>query len=1142
MITNNSIKEYYTKLQGLYVQCYDMLKAMNQSLSTKSTEITVNVTALDGTTSKFRIPSYLYLESKIEELSNNLDQIYSIPNSGSAWLTTSQDTYKVVLEKNGIAPVTPSLSMSSLVAGYTDNNFLKDLVSPKTYIKISIDNLPYNASSIYMKKVVLHDTDLYDTLSQMDLKSYSDFKAAVYNYKKGTDYDEYDNTIDLPIKTNKFDSKFSIINIPSQEEIGTANPWTEKTSSKLSYKLYLDTIEYTNNEDSAISYVLKVGDVLAMKGTNATWIVKSVNTDDMSVIIEENVGHVALQDISEDTSMSFIIYNESYNEYKYVNVPLEENPYIIIFLSIIGNGIRSQWSSPLLLNLNNVYVRDEYGNYIKDNYGNNLSYIEYYNKYCTNIGDLILGITETAYPQVSNFTTQELRTIQEGEEVQSAVSDTFDENEVLQVVPINKHLIDDVTTDDIKTLHEAKNNLSQQLQAVQLSINEAYNKLTTTDFSTDNSTTQEMLKRQIDEYYTTKNSLQKQLNNVIDNINVKATDLNVTGNSVKYRIRGITNIDTLSQLLKDSVNDKVEIIGIDVEYKYKSTTKDTTSVTIVNSSTFTDWNKLSTIDRQRKLVFSSSGYGVEFVDYGSTDNIVKWNQIDIPIQQGEDVTIRLRYKVNIGQPFMSIYTPWSDEKTVLFPSQYREDIDLSDILTQNNDDTVTAAFTKTLMDDGYTEHIQDKITSNDQKFFHMPESIYSGFNTSENKMISLKDKLYSMNSEVENWKTLLDSESNAKYEVYLNYDNTSVLLSNSTINNVNIYNNTELKDIFVKKNMNIVIKNTGNTRLNLYSIFPGNTDLELINSSIDTYKENIVNYERIPLVVNNNISAQHLGQWIYFRENSPWTKSKIYLSSSSQNTRDEEKIKTKQSLVYEGNHDEYMSVSNTQALLGYRARSGTSHNTTESESFIKWKGLHIDKSANIGSESYKIYRVGLSTYSSDSSNGSLNEYYASLAKENPYWYIYANRSDNKWLVRYEDIVGTKVDGSNKTSVNLTEDTTFTSFINNEVPVFDSGRSFYGAFLYPNLEAQEYLLTEGKEKSSKYVEVGESLSIPVVLEYYIDAAYPNVSKSIYFDLRPSLVRDPYHYMIQINCNYNYTTANSLYNASTVSDGGVAADYE
>lgn len=1139
MITNNSIKEYYTKLQGLYSQCYDMLKALNQSLSSKSTEITVNVSNIDGSTNKVRIPSFLYLESKIEEIGNNLDQLYSIPDSGTAWMTKYDESYKVVLEKNGLVPVTPTISMNKAVAGYTDNNFLKDLVSPKTYIKINIPNLQFNASSILMKKVVLHESDLYDTLSKMDLNSYSDFKAAMYNYNKGIDYDEYDNEISLPVKSCKYTSKFDIVGIP--EDNIYENPWNENGTSKLSYKLHLDTIEYHNIDDTTISYTLKAGDLLAMKGKNATWKVKSVDSSDMTVIIEESVGHVALQSIDVDPSMSFIIYNENYNEYNYIDVPLEENQYIIVFLSVISNNMRSEWSRPLLINLNSIYVEDEGGNYVKDSYGNNLTYIEYYHKYCTNIGDLILGITETAYPQISNLTPSQLKLLQNSDEIQQAVSNTFDGETILQVVPINKHLTDDITTEDIKSLHENKNNLTQQLQAIQLSINEAYNKLTTTDFSKDNTTTQQALKQQLDEYYTTRNSLQKQLNSVIDNINIKASDLKVTGNSVKYRVRGVTSITELSNIIKDSSLDNIDVIGLDVEYKYKSTTKDTSTVTVVNSSTFTDWNKLYNIDRQRKLVFTSSGYGVEYVDYSSTDNIVKWNQIDIPIQQGEDVIIRLRYKLNVGQPFMNIYTPWSDEKTVIFPSEYKEDVDLTDILTQNNDDTITSAFSKTLIDDGYAEHVQDKVVTSDQKFFHMPESIYSGFNTGENKMISLKDKLNSINNEIETWKTLVDAESNSKYEVYLNYDNTSMLLSSNVLNTVNIYNNNELQDIYAKKNMNIVIKNTGSVRLNLYSIFPGNTDIELLNSNIDIYKDSIVNYERIPLIINNEISAQHLGQWIYFRENSAWNKNPIYYSSSAQNIRDEEKIKQGSPLIYESNYSEYMPLSNKQALLGYRVRSGTAHSSSSSESFIKWRGLHIDKKNVVnGNLTDKIYKIGLSSTNDIQASETLTEMYNNVYKNNPSWFVYdTSDNSNKWIVRYEDITGTYGQGKDKKTIHLDNTTTFTKFCNNDVSVFGTGISFFGAFVYPEIENIQALLTEGKEKSSKYVEVGESLSIPITLEYYVNTNHPNISKSIYFDLRPSLIKDPFHYMIQINCNYDYTTSDSLYN-SNESNAGIASD--
>lgn len=1134
MITNNSIKEYYTKLQGLYSQCYDMLTTINKSMSTKASEISMTLTNVDGTTQKVKVPSFLYLENRLEELSMNMSSLYSIPKTGEAWMSSNGDTMKIVLEKNNVSPVTPTITTQSIIARYKDNNFLKDLVSPKTYVKIDISNLPIDGDSILMKKIILHDTDLYDTLNQKGIETYGDFVAALYNYKKGSDYDEYDNTIDLPIKSNKYTSNFNILAVDDE--------YTESSTKKVTYTLHLDTIEYYNIDDTTISYTLKPGDIIYIDDNIATWKVKNVNTDNMEVRIEEVVGHVALQTTKENSKMTFHIYDTSLENSGYAEIPLEEDTYVIVFLAIVRNGIRSEWSSPLFINLSSTYVMDEGGNYIQDSYGNNLTYTEYYKKYCTNIGDLILGITKTAYPQVTNYTSTQLQEIEEGTAMQQAVSNTFDEDSILQVVPINKHLVDDVTSDEIKQLHEEKAQISQQLLTLESSINEITNTLATTDFSKDTTNTQENLKSQLTNYYNQRIELQKQQNSIIDTINVKSTSLTVTGNSVKYRVRGVTSTSSLDTYIKENVDENVELIGLDVEYKYKSTLKDTTSVTVVNSSTFTDWNKLPTIERDREVVFTSAGYGIEFVDYSSTSNTIKWNQIDIPIQQGEDVVIRLRYKVNIGQPFMSIYTPWSDEKTITFPSQYKDDIDLTTILDQNSDDTITAAFSKTLIEDGYASHIQDKVVTSEHTFYHIPESIYSGFNTPENKMISLKDKLYDINSSIEDCRTLLDENSNASYEIYLQYDDANIPLSNTVVNNVNIYNNTQIKDIFIKKKMKIVIKNTGSVRLNLYSIFPGNTETALLNTNIDAYNTKIVNYERIPLIVNNEVKGQVLGQYIYFRENSPWTGIGVYLSNTNQNLSDENNVKNTLSLKYITSHSNYMAVNNAQVLLGYRSRTGTSHSSSSiSGANLKWRGLALTTEIVNDQSNNPIYKIEETT-GSNSSNTSTS-IYDTMIVANSEWYIYSKDSTNNYLMRYEDIVATDNSTPNKTTTKyLDESTTFTSFNTYEVTNFKNSNiasdNYYGAFLFPELETLDSILTEGKEKSSKYVEVGESISIPITLEYYVDESLQGITKSIYFDLRPSLIKDPDHYMISIKCNYDYTTSNSLY-SSTDNGSGIAA---
>ena len=1118
MITNNSLKEYYVKLQGLYDNAVNMLTAINQSLSSTASEVTITMHQDDGTITTSRIPSFLYLENKLEQLDTNFSNLFNMPQSGEAWFNKTSGMYKLNFVRTNTAPIKPEFSTNNIFASITDNNFLKDLVSPKTFLKINVSNLPDNIESMYMKKIVFFNSDIFNTLQQMNITKYEDYKAALYNFEAGADYEEYDSTIQLPIKKDTYQSRFLIEEIPDLTEDGGTNPWTDPTASntkKLSYKLRLNTLEYSDQEDTSIVFTLKVGDYVCLGNQLVIYRVKNVNYEDMTVIIEEAVGHIALQTYYENTEMVLQIYNDDYSSYHYVQIPLEENPYICVFLGTISNNIRSLLSDAYLVDLNKIYIKDAGGNYIDDSYGNHMSYIDYYNKYCTNIGDLILGLTESAYPQLSNYNAVALNEIQEGTETQKFVSTTIDTEDILKVVPINKHLTDDVTSDEIINLHAQKNDINSQLQTIQDNINQVYTTIITTDFSQQVTISQQSLQAQIQQYYTERTSLQKQLNAIIDNINSKAMDLRITGSEVKYRIRGIAKYEDIEKYIQSISDDKVYIVGMDLEYKYKSTSKDTTSINVINSSTFTDWIKLENIDRQRKLVFNNaiSSFNLDFVEYNTTDNIIKWNQIDIPIQEGEDVIIRVRYKINIGQPFFNLYTPWSDEMTMSFPAEYENNVEVTSIIDTNREDSIKAAFSKTLIDEGYAEHVQNKVVSSEQTFYHQPENIYSGFNTAENNLISLKDKLTAMSNDIEKYKTLIDNAANSKFEVYLTYDEYEVLLSPNTINKINVYNSDHITDSFIKKDMNIVIKNTGDVRLNLYSIFPGNTDIPLLCCNMQFYDEYIGHYERVPLFINNIISGQYLGQWIYFRQDNVFTGEDIYYINETQNDSDSKSIGQESGMKFDIYPSLYLNSNNQQVSLGYRKRA---NNSTESLSKIYWSCITVDKENGM-----ILYNPGFSSVES------INKIYESATMDS---FIYTNYgssvTDNKYLMRYEDIKGI-----NKSSqvINLDDKTSIANFATNYQPInFNVQSDFNGAFLFPNILSKEQLLTEGGEKDSVFVEVGESKVIPIVFEYYVDGTdMTKISKSLYFDIRNSLISNPKHYMIEVTGNYDYTATGDIY---------------
>ena len=106
-ITNESLKEYYVKLQTLYDNCFNILTAINQSLSTNAPEITVNITGADDSVTPLRIPSFLYMENKLEQVENTLSSLFSMPDSGEAWFNKSSDMYKLKLVRSNTAPITP---------------------------------------------------------------------------------------------------------------------------------------------------------------------------------------------------------------------------------------------------------------------------------------------------------------------------------------------------------------------------------------------------------------------------------------------------------------------------------------------------------------------------------------------------------------------------------------------------------------------------------------------------------------------------------------------------------------------------------------------------------------------------------------------------------------------------------------------------------------------------------------------------------------------------------------------------------------------------------------------------------------------------------------------------------------------------
>ena len=138
--------------------------------------------------------------------------------------------------------------------------------------------------------------------------------------------------------------------------------------------------------------------------------------------------------------------------------------------------------------------------------------------------------------------------------------------------------------------------------------------------------------------------------------------------------------------------------------------------------------------------------------------------------------------------------------------------------------------------------------------------------------------------------------------------------------------------------------------------------------------------------------------------------------------------------------------------------------------------------------------------------------------------------NNNVIYKYNDISCVKSTNS-KTLIYLNEDTKISEFAAKVKNVgtnqsFTTIGNYDGAFLYVNLDNSTHITTKGGERDNKEIPVGESVSIPIVFEYFLSEK-EKITKRIMFDLRHSLVVNPLNYIIEITANYDNSLQANVY---------------
>lgn len=830
-----NITEHLIELQKLTKQNLDILKAINDSFYTKQNHLSINV----GNT-QYSMPSFISLENKVNTLLANFNNLINAPETGEAYFNFDGNSRAIEVRPY---TETPNSLVLKEISNFEveQNHIFKDFTTPIPYIKMDVFNLPNDITNVVVKKIVpqsdefkKHFEGLIGEKTSSKQYLYSDLNKILDIYTKNIDYIEYEFKLSLPIRKNIGTGTYVVEEII--EDIvndDLENFLTLRIRTDLSDPSYMNSLKYKLFDESIEKYI-KIGDELVTYEGNAKLLVTNIQYE--SNIIEVKVLHgeyINLIPTSKTTdpnptnisALSKLKFYSpiDFDNDKYVKIPLEEDRYVFVAVAALNDrmNVQSPWGTGLLVDTYNLKNIDD----------NDLDFKSYYHNNVKNIGDILFEITS----MMSNTLTD--KTLDEYKRLTDLIP-TIEEKNLL-VVHINKHLDDSKAIQNIRSLYAQKKELQSQYEEIQNEISNIQDILTTISFD-DTTGIRTTYTTQLSSLNIQRNDINSAIMKLINDISLSANNSEVPIENAKYRIRGFIDY---RNIIENAFGKDSEIInhikGIRVQYRYKNGDQvQNRALTFDAKFTFSDWNDMSCFDREKISKYENGKYEFRIADDNSNVNEPSFNQIDIPISQGETVDIRFKLVYDYGYPFVLTTSNWSQIFNIGFPDEFLKNVKILDIIEENNNDIENNRITNTLNDSGVTQHINDKITDQDITYWHKPENIASGFYTQERRIIPLKDKLFDLSNEVTYLKDEIFNLNADSLSVSIKHNNNISDLMPYQKKNIYVdgYGNIDKNNegIYVKDTnglvttiLNISIKNNSDHSVKLFSMFPGGRDVNI---------------------------------------------------------------------------------------------------------------------------------------------------------------------------------------------------------------------------------------------------------------------------------------------------------------------------
>ena len=841
---SNSLSYFLEQALILEKNSLETVSKVSDAVTSQKDTVTITLTDPNDTskTITYSIPSFGYLKSEIERLDNSIKSLSNIDSGTGSRIQLSDGTYRKIVASK-LSSEAPTITRTNNITDFNfkSNWLFEDMMNPYLYANVDLSNsVSAETERVLIQRYILNcvnnkQLEVFNTIKNNSTKiDYKTFLKLLLDNAITYTLDE--NYYDLPPIRRRYSGEFSIDRILEN----TLSP----DGKNILCKVILKNLLYTDNNSGVENTVtLAKNDILEI-------VENPITTRYMVTYVDVATNEIRLKRLEGYTPITNqTIFKISSNKVKKISVeiPVSFDRREVLFVKAIdpdSNIPSNKWSPGIAFYSNELKYTTPQGV---------TSRLEtFYQKNVVDFGNVILSYSKDYYPTIVEGIKPKAPILNYDAEDDSA-SD-------FKIVQINKQLEEGTETNTFRKLIADKETAMSKINDNNKLIEEQKEYIQTTKFETT----------------TEKLNAQNKLAELVKNQNIYTSEYNSIVNQIKsqyaatyiekpkYRVRGFWSIPS-PEIGKSS--GPQQIIQFKVRYRYLSESgiaNKEEEFTYLDGTTnatgrFSNWNEVLTPMR-RRVKGSDGTYGWEKVDTADPEQI-NINQLDLPIQNGEQIEIQIKSISEAGFPTNPMESDWSEPVIIAF-SDFPElqGDDISEIMEQNRIDASVANVIGSIT--GNTNaHMSSSFYTNDKYFAHGAESITSGFLSPEQTPITLYDKLYDLqnqitaiNEQIEKVNAsinvkLIDGEDNSRLYTLLEGATTYINAGNYT-DEKNKIDAEKRNGAIITKTYYIEISSDLQSGLEILSKIPGDR-LSMCPNSI-TEVSNIVSNEKSDIIKRND--------------------------------------------------------------------------------------------------------------------------------------------------------------------------------------------------------------------------------------------------------------------------------------------------